>query len=175
MESSSEEVGRMLGHVMSVLDHMTSKRVQHLFHMKGSQRSVVGVSLLTCSPMVPPTRTCSPHAHVHMSYRYLQRLSEELLHNLRLSNKAGSQALEAGVRRELANTNITQLQPQHAELVRRTRQLQTQVCTTCATCMYVYVLTDECGNFQTLQEPHCQHYGGNQSNMNILTRIFTPH
>ena len=67
-------------------------------------------------------------------FRYLQRLSEELLHNLRLSNKAGSQALEAGVRRELANTNITQLQPQHAELVRRTRELQAQV----RTC-HVYV------------------------------------
>lgn len=39
MQSSSEDMAAMLGHVTTVLDHMTSKKVQHLFLMKGSQRS----------------------------------------------------------------------------------------------------------------------------------------
>ena len=38
--SSSKDVAAMLSHVTTVLDHMTNKRVQHLFLMKGSQRSV---------------------------------------------------------------------------------------------------------------------------------------
>ena len=35
-----EELSDMLSHVAGVVDHITSKRVQHLFQMKGSQRSV---------------------------------------------------------------------------------------------------------------------------------------
>ena len=40
MESSSDDMAAMLDHVTAILGHMTNKRVQHLFHMKGSQRSV---------------------------------------------------------------------------------------------------------------------------------------
>ena len=36
----SKDMATMLGHVNTVLDHMTNKKVQHLFLMKGSQRSV---------------------------------------------------------------------------------------------------------------------------------------
>ena len=38
---SSEDMAAMLGHVTTVLDHMTNKKVQHLFLMKGSQRSAI--------------------------------------------------------------------------------------------------------------------------------------
>lgn len=40
MQSSSEDMAVMLSHVTTVLNHMTSKRVQHLFLMKGSQRLI---------------------------------------------------------------------------------------------------------------------------------------
>ena len=43
MQSSSADMATMLGHVTTVLNHMTNKKVQHLFHMKGSQRSVPGM------------------------------------------------------------------------------------------------------------------------------------
>lgn len=91
-----EELGDMLSNVAGILDHITSKRVQHLFHMKGSQR-------------------------------YLQRLSEELQHYLRLSNRASSQALEMAAKREHANTTLSSLQPQLTSIIRHTKTLQKQI------------------------------------------------
>lgn len=113
MQSNSEDMAAMLGHVTTVMDHMTNKRVQHLFLMKGSQRSVA------------PSKS---HAIQNPNYcRYLQRLSEKLLYNLRLSNKAGQQCLDVAAKREQASASVDQLQPQYAHLVAITKQLQTQV------------------------------------------------
>ena len=109
---SSEDVATMLSHVTTVLDHMTNKKVQHLFLMKGSQRSEGH------SRKKPLYQNCC---------RYLQRLSEKLLYNLRLSNKTSKQCLDMAAKREQASASVDQLQPQYAQLVAITKQLQAQV------------------------------------------------
>ncbi len=49
-DSTSE--AEMLDHVTKILNHMTNKRTQHLFLMKGSQRSVLkghkGHTMMQC-------------------------------------------------------------------------------------------------------------------------------
>ena len=54
-------------------------------------------------------------------------MSEKLLQNLRLSNRASSQALEREGRREQASAMATNLQPQYQHLINRTKALQKQV------------------------------------------------
>ena len=54
-------------------------------------------------------------------------MSEDLCHNLRLSNRATSQGMEAVVRREQADVTIATLQPQYTALVGRAKKLQSQV------------------------------------------------
>lgn len=71
--------------------------------------------------------SCVPPCHHCDVTRYLQRLSEDLCHNLRLSNRATSQSMEAVVKREQANVTIATLQPQYTALVARTKKLQSQV------------------------------------------------
>ncbi len=99
--------------------------------------------------------------------RYLQRLAEELLHNLRLSNRAASQCLETVLKREQATTSLASLQPQYSALVARTRTLQAQVRhahvpTTLIQCVS---RADECRNLLPLQEQDCEHHGRSQSNI----------
>lgn len=49
------------------------------------------------------------------------------MQELRLSNRAASQALEAAAKREQATASLNNLQPQHTHLVTRTKKLQSQV------------------------------------------------
>ncbi len=59
--------------------------------------------------------------------RYLERLCESLIHNLRLSNKAVGVARELVVRREGAETQALILEPKLKVVCERTKQLQAQV------------------------------------------------
>ncbi|XP_064397823.1 CDK5 regulatory subunit-associated protein 3-like [Halichondria panicea] len=61
------------------------------------------------------------------SQRYLERLCESLIHNLRLSNKAVGVARELVVRREGAETQALILEPKLKVVCERTKQLQAQI------------------------------------------------
>ena len=61
------------------------------------------------------------------TFRYLERLSDSLLHNLRLSNKATSLARELVTRREGAAAQAEKLEPKLVTISTRTKQLQAHV------------------------------------------------
>ena len=77
--------------------------------------------------MLRPVLSPLPPFPPHSSPRYLQRLADKVTENLKLSNKATSQALEAVAKSEQASASLGHLQPQYMLLVARAKQLQTQV------------------------------------------------
>jgi len=61
------------------------------------------------------------------THRYLQRLTEKLTQDLKLSQKASRQLLETECKREQTSASLKLLQPRYSNLVTRTKALQAQV------------------------------------------------
>lgn len=86
---------------------------------------LVASSFTSCLPVLPSFHPLSPL--LPRPRRYLQRLAGKVTQDLKLSNKATSQALEAVAKREQASASLGHLQPQYTLLVVRAKELQTQV------------------------------------------------
>ena len=72
------------------------------------------------------THTHTPPPHTH-TYSYLDRLTDSLLHHLKLANKATSQAQFYATRRDEAITTAINTEPKLTALVAETKELQAQV------------------------------------------------
>lgn len=87
-------------------------------------------AMYACSIIICAAVPCEPYIYTYSefsAYRYLERLSDSLHQQLRLADRALSQAADHTARREEATALAVDLEPKLTSLVKCVKDLQKQV------------------------------------------------
>ena len=116
---SSQSIEDMLSAVKDVIGCITATKTQHLYMIKASPRYDLSQWFTNC----------------YHGYRYVDRLADNLMHQLTLSRRSVLQITALTSKREEAIETITKVEPQLNVLVKETKQMQKQVSRSLLACI----------------------------------------